>query len=477
MKRNNLVAVIAIVALAGFLWMTCESSTSGEGGDGTSPNGWNGGKPGASGVTYTILVEKGDSTTVPYLNKIENVPSSATVDYSLISTPPSPSDTSGNLLRGWRITDTDEDFVFFNAPFGGDPTKVIRNITIEPVYTAPIIITLTVVNNSIGTGGTFYGNSFSAAGTAFSIPTGGVIPKAANPKALSGTVGTVQTGWFSRLNGGDKIEIGKDTFPRATTLYAQYAHGSTITFDLAAYSGLQPSGLVLDEISKYASDGTGSKKITLPTSAALGFPASLPNFTWGGWWYDDYGTEWVQGTTEATYGTNYELKPKFNTNITYDIKGGTGTLPPSVSAWLGQSFPLASVSHTKTDLSLKDGLDQWWKLVNGTGTSIVSPRIIVPADGNLGLYLRWVGLITLNEGQSMLDESDTLPSTSSVVLDENTSIPSISGSVVLGFPNTTMAGSSITSWTASVGTSSPSFFPPSYTVRGTANVYAQANYP
>jgi len=186
--------------------------------------------------------------------------------------------------------------------------------------------------------------------------------------------GSTFGGWNTKNDGtGTNYGAGASFTPTASiTLYAKWAVGYTVSFDINGGSGTTP----------LAQTGTS---ITLPSGNGL----TKTGYTFDGWntKADGTGTNYDAGASYTpTAPVTLHAKWIAGYRVSFNINGGNGTTP---SAEIGTSITLPSGNDlSKTGYSF----DGWNTNISGTGTNYSAGASYTPT-ASIILYARWVPLL------------------------------------------------------------------------------------
>jgi len=281
--------------------------------------------------------------------------------------------------------------------FGDGGTPVMGNITLFLRWT-PIVYTITYNLN----GGTNH---------------------ALNPANYTTTI-TLQTptregytfdGWYGNSNfTGSRITFISHGSTGNITLWARWNY--TVTYNINGGTGVTPSSLPVPDRSS----------ITL--ASETGFLRS--GFAFAGWNTESNGTginrDAGMSFTPTDHTTLYAIWIPAYT-ITYNINGGTGTIPAARAVAIGHSITLANGSGLTRDGFIFDG---WNTEPDGTGTTHNAGISFTPT-GDITLYVNWTPTYTVT--YNINGGTGTTPSVQTVIIGNNITLVGTSGFSRSGF--------------------------------------------
>jgi len=239
-------------------------------------------------------------------------------------------------------------------------------------------------------------------------------------------------GWNTSADGtGTNYSIGSYyTVNANTTLYANWKIIQyTITFNLNGGSGTAPS----------AQKVNAGSSITLPSGSGL----TRSGYTFGGW-----------NTNTSGTGTNYAAGSSYTTNaaitntanaavtlyvkwdaivaytVTYNINGGSGTIPNAQTVNAGSSITLPSGSGLSMNGYAFSG---WNTSADGSGTNYNAGSSYTPTapTPSITLYAKWN--ITYTVSFNANGGSGTIPNAQTVNAGSSITLPSGSGLSMNGY--------------------------------------------
>jgi len=143
----------------------------------------------------------------------------------------------------------------------------------------------------------------------------------------------------------------------------------TVTYNSNGGSGTTPTAQTVN----------AGSSMTLNSGSGL----YRTNYTFGGWNTDPsgMGTNYNANSSYTPTG-NITLYAKWTSTVTFNINGGTGTIPTSQTVPAGSSITLPSVSRTGYTFN------GWNTNSSGTGTNYNANSFYTPT-GNITLYAKW----------------------------------------------------------------------------------------
>ena len=185
-------------------------------------------------------------------------------------------------------------------------------------------------------------------------------------------------GWYSDSAKTSKITGPTHTITADSTIYAKW---DTATFTiLYEYNGRDGGDSTVSDT--YTTEATG---ITLPVPTRTGY-----NF--GGWFETSDFASGTEATSAYTTTANRTLYAKWNAidyTVTYDVNGGTGTVPTDSNNYnYLDDVPVAgpgAISRTGYNFT------GWTVASNGSGTVLNSGDTFEMGTSNVTLYAKWAG--------------------------------------------------------------------------------------
>jgi len=321
------------------------------------------------------------------------------------------SQSEGYVVKQWHLngTNTGENgntYKFSSTTAG----KHIIGLFVEKdgkLYNTNITITVTT------TGGTVTFNINSGSGTTPSSQTASANNAITLPNGSGLTrSGYTFGGWNTLANGtGTNYNAGSTYYPNGNiTLYARWLVNRTVTFNVNSGTGTAPSSQTVSE----------GSKITLPDGSGL----TRSGYTFGGWntLANGTGSNYNAGSTYYP-DASITLYARWLTNrtVTFNLNGGTGTVPTAQTIGESLSITLPSGSGFSYGTYTFGG---WNTQSNGKGTNYnAGSSYTVPTGGDTNLYAIWVSVVTFNRNGG----SGTVPATQTVILGDSMTLPDGNG--------------------------------------------------
>jgi len=270
---------------------------------------------------------------------------------------------SGFTFGGWN-TNTSGTGINYNVGSAYLPTG---NVTLYARWLSNYTITF----NANGATGTPPVSQIVSSDSSITLPGGSGLTRD----------GFVFGGWNTNTSGTGTNYDASTTYASINgnvTLYARWLRIYTITFNVNNGTGTAP-------VIQTVNEGSG---IIIPNGNGL----SRTGYTFNGWNTNTTGTGtnydagvsyFPTGTTSAI--TLYARWSAITYTITYNINGGTGTVPTVQTVTAGNSVTLSNGSGlTKTGFTFGG----WNTNTSGTGTSYSASSSYTPT-GNITLYALW----------------------------------------------------------------------------------------
>ena len=339
---------------------------------------------------------------------------------------------NGYIFGGWN---TNEDGAGTNYQ-SGDYFTPTAHTTLYAKWNA--VYTVTFLRN--GGSGTPPTAQTVNAGSSISLPDGTELSKS----------GYTFGGWNTNVSGtGYTLQPGDSYTPTGDiTMYAKWDTTYTVIFNSNGGSGTVPNQIT-------ANAGSG---ITLPNEGGL----TRTGYIFGGWSNNVAGTGTIYqpGNSYTSAVTIITLYAIWTSTVTYNINGGTGTIPDAQTVNADSSITLPSGSGLSRTGYTFSG---WNTNVSGTGTNYSAGSSYMPT-GDITLYAKWDVIYTvtydINEG------TGTTPTAQTVTAEDSVTLPTESGFSRTGY---TFGGWNIN--TSGTGTNYNAGF--LYTPSGNITLYAK----
>jgi uncharacterized protein (TIGR02145 family)/uncharacterized repeat protein (TIGR02543 family) len=290
-----------------------------------------------SAPTYTVNFNANGGTVSPT--------SAKTGDDGKLTSLPTPT-RNGYSFDGWYTAET-----------GGAKVELSRTYTANTtIYARWTLITYTIA---------FDANGGTVSSTSSTTNTDGKLASLPTPTRNGYTF----DGWYTAETGGTKVELSR-AYTANATIYARWTLITyTITFDANG-------GTVSPTSAKTGDDG---KLASLPTPTRTGY-------TFDGWYANTAGgTEVLASRTYTANATIYARWTLITYTVTFDVNGGSGTVPSAQTVNAGSSITLPSQgSLTRTGYTFGG----WNANSGGTGTNYDAGSSYT-VNGNVMLYAKW----------------------------------------------------------------------------------------
>ena len=193
--------------------------------------------------------------------------------------------------------------------------------------------------------------------------------------------GTNFAGWNTQANGNGTPYSPGASYPVTglATLYAQWAQVFIVTY----YGNGNTGGTV-----PAAQSGAPQTYITIPAEVP-----TRTNYTFGGWCVNQNGQGQIYNPGASVHLTgNIPLYAKWDCTVSYNLNGGSGAAPASVTVTAGQSVQVPSGTYTKEGFTFSG----WNTNNSGTGTNYNAGDSFTP-DGHTTLYALWYNTMDIED--------------------------------------------------------------------------------